>query len=73
MQVFKGIKNGVQEVAVKVLLNSDEIQVQAFQEVRRHAETPTVFTTAHARVRGVVSAAVVQPLSHAPSFLCEVC
>lgn len=33
MQVFKGIKNGVQEVAVKVLINSDEIQVQMFQEV----------------------------------------
>lgn len=68
MQVFKGIKNGVQEVAVKVLLNSDEIQVQAFQEVRRHAETPTVFImTAHARVCGVVSATVVGPLSHGPS------
>lgn len=38
VQVFKGIKNGVQEVAVKVLNNSDEIQVQAFQEVGRHAE-----------------------------------
>ena len=34
LQVFKGIKNGVQEVAVKVLINSDEIQVQMFQEVR---------------------------------------
>ena len=34
IQVFKGIKNGVQEVAVKVLINSDEIQVQMFQEVR---------------------------------------
>lgn len=33
IQVFKGIKNGVQEVAVKVLINSDEIQVQMFQEV----------------------------------------
>ena len=32
--MFKGIKNGVQEVAVKVLINSDEIQVQMFQEVR---------------------------------------
>ena len=32
-QVFKGIKNGVQEVAVKVLINSDEIQVQMFREV----------------------------------------
>lgn len=33
LQVFKGIKNGVQDVAVKVLINSDEIQVQLFQEV----------------------------------------
>lgn len=33
VQVFKGIKNGVQDVAVKVLINSDEIQVQMFQEV----------------------------------------
>ncbi len=33
MQVFKGIKNGVQDVAVKVLINSDDIQVQMFQEV----------------------------------------
>lgn len=39
VQVFKGIKNGVQEVAVKVLINSDEIQVQMFQEVIGHAET----------------------------------
>ncbi|KAL0039658.1 hypothetical protein WJX77_004541 [Trebouxia sp. C0004] len=31
-KVFKGIKNGVQEVAVKVLINSDEMQVQMFQE-----------------------------------------
>lgn len=31
-KVFKGVKNGVQEVAVKVLINSDEIQVQMFQE-----------------------------------------
>ena len=38
MQVFKGIKNGVQEVAVKVLINSDEIQVQMFQEVCCHDE-----------------------------------
>lgn len=34
IQVFKGIKNGVQDVAVKVLINSDDIQVQMFQEVR---------------------------------------
>ena len=40
MQVFKGIKNGVQEVAVKVLINSDEIQVQMFQEVRPSPSIP---------------------------------
>ncbi|KAL3143559.1 hypothetical protein ABBQ38_002357 [Trebouxia sp. C0009 RCD-2024] len=31
-KVFKGIKNGVQDVAVKVLINSDAIQVRMFQE-----------------------------------------
>lgn len=34
LQVYKGIKNGVQDVAVKVLINSDDIQVKLFQEVR---------------------------------------
>ena len=33
LQVYKGIKNGVQDVAVKVLINSDDIQVKLFQEV----------------------------------------
>lgn len=68
MQVFKGIKNGVQDVAVKVLLNSDDIQVQQFQEVMRHVETPIVFIlTVRERVCGVASATVVGPLSHGPS------
>ena len=52
MQVFKGIKNGVQDVAVKVLINSDEIQVQMFQEVRLKAGRDcngwsTLFITLH--------------------------
>lgn len=33
LQVYKGIKNGVQDVAVKVLINSDDLQVKLFQEV----------------------------------------
>ena len=36
VQVYKGIKNGVQDVAVKVLINSDDIQVKLFQEVSVH-------------------------------------
>ena len=47
LQVFKGIKNGVQEVAVKVLINSDEIQVQMFQEVSCHAETSALLVTVY--------------------------
>ena len=33
LQVYKGIKNGVQDVAVKVLIGTDEIQHSLFLEV----------------------------------------
>ena len=32
MQVYKGIKNGVQDVAVKVLANADETQLRFFEQ-----------------------------------------
>ena len=32
MQVYKGIKNGVQDVAVKVLANADETQLRYFEQ-----------------------------------------
>ena len=32
VQVYKGIKNGVQDVAVKVLANADETQLRYFEQ-----------------------------------------
>lgn len=45
VQVFKGIKNGVQPVAVKVLRHSDEIQLAQFAKVS-HTENKLVLDQA---------------------------